>query len=460
MEQYWELTSMITSELGLAGIGYLLYRFVRPYGDSSRPAAAAGITYGAVMGCLYLIPWEIPGMLAYGAGTAAAFAVLCMAERTRWRQKLFLGLVMYLLDWIAHGIIVQLRDILFILIVDTSYMTADPTRHFLAYTAVEVFCVFMRLLAAAGLIWFLNRRDNGRNMDMDRRELALMLVTPLLVLVGYGTFAVVARIYERDLGQYIWNTSPQFSWIKLCYQLLSYLAMATALAFYQSIKSSHKKEKEAALLAGQLADMKRHIDEVEGLYREIRGLKHDMGNHLMLVEQLVHRGCQEEAAEYLKDWKEQLNQALPEIKTGNPVTDVVLAEKQRKAGELGIALACAFAYPQGTRINAFDVSILLSNALDNAFEGAGRARDNVPGPPVVRLRSWRRKNAYLIEVRNPFWGALAPEGENGLPQSTKEGREHGFGLANIQRVAQSYYGDLEIRVEEGQFVLTVLLMVE
>ena len=47
----------------------------------------------------------------------------------------------------------------------------------------------------------------------------------------------------------------------------------------------------------------------------------------------------------------------------------------------------------------------------------------------------------------------------GQPQSTKQDEEqHGFGLANIRRVAQKYYGDVDI-VQEGERVrLNVMLM--
>lgn len=470
MEQigrYWDLVLRIHSLITLACTGYLLYRFVRPYGASRRAAALAGAAYTAVMMPLYLVPWELQGMFVYAAGTAAAFVLLFALEREKLRQKLFLGFLMYLLDWIASGITNEVRGLLLrAMLRIPSLVEADPWRSLGAYSIVEVLCTVVRFLTTTLLIWIINRIYVCKKEDMDNRELVLMLITPLLVCAGYGTFVFTSETYLADLGKYIWETNPAFSWIKVGYQLLSYLALIVQLAFYQRIKDSHKKEKEAALLAGQIADMKKHIDEVEGLYREIRGIRHDVGNHLMIMEQLVSRQQPGEAAAYLRSWRSQTEQVSPAIRTGNPVTDVVLAQKQRRAKELGVELVSEFWFPEGMGVDVFDISILLSNALDNAVDNTpGNAPDNTSdntpaSRPVVQLRSWRRKNVYLMEVSNPFCGTLAPEGRDGLPKSTKEGPEHGFGLANMRRTAQRYYGDLEIRVEDGRFVLTVMLQAE
>ena len=50
--------------------------------------------------------------------------------------------------------------------------------------------------------------------------------------------------------------------------------------------------------------------------------------------------------------------------------------------------------------------------------------------------------------------------ETGLPETTKKDKEnHGFGLTNIRKVSQKYYGDIDIRQEKKSFTLTVMLIV-
>ena len=37
----------------------------------------------------------------------------------------------------------------------------------------------------------------------------------------------------------------------------------------------------------RISDIKKHIEEVEKLYRDIRSMRHDMGNHIQTLEHLV-----------------------------------------------------------------------------------------------------------------------------------------------------------------------------
>ena len=166
---------------------------------------------------------------------------------------------------------------------------------------------------------------------------------------------------------------------------------------------------------------------------------------------------QEEYIEkYLAELKSAWSESVAEIKTGNPVTDVILTQKQKEAEEKGIDFRCKFMYPTDTGINAFDVSVILNNAITNAFEGVSGCKN-----PYVSISAYRKKNAYMLELTNCIRKRVEIDDETGLPESTKKDKgSHGFGLANIRKVAQKYYGDIDISQDENSFTLTVMLMVE
>ena len=102
-----------------------------------------------------------------------------------------------------------------------------------------------------------------------------------------------------------------------------------------------------------------------------------------------------------------------------------------------------------------DISVILNNAIDNAIEGASECEN-----PWIKILSYRKNNAYMIEIRNSVTGRRAVDEDSGLPHTTKEGEGHGFGLANIRKVAQRYYGDIAIEQKESEFVLVVMLIIE
>ena len=154
----------------------------------------------------------------------------------------------------------------------------------------------------------------------------------------------------------------------------------------------------------------------------------------------------EELEKYMAELKNAYIERVAEIKTGNPVTDVILTQKHKEAEEKGIDFKCNFLYPMETNINAFDVSVILNNAILNAFEGV-KGCDNL----YVSISAYRKKNAYMLEVTNCICKKVEIDDESGLPETTKMDKSrHGFGLINIRKVAQKYYGDIDISQEDNR----------
>ena len=100
------------------------------------------------------------------------------------------------------------------------------------------------------------------------------------------------------------------------------------------------------------------------------------------------------------------------------------------------------------------MSVILNNAVSNAIEAAVKSEN-----PYIILSSCRRRNVYMIEVRNSFEGTAVINEESGLPETTKANKSgHGIGLVSIQNMAQKYFGGIDIRQENGEFLLNVMLM--
>lgn len=452
---YWDVLSCVVS-IAITGItGYLFCCLVRPFLENIKIAKVVGAAYFATMMVIYFIPYEIESMIDYAVGIVVAFAVMYCLDRRNVEQKFFLALVMYLLQWMASGIAIIPRNLMLKCIDASKYISSRPRLTFGCYVVEEVCYIILIFLLMAFLVNIIDKVYKCKKENMNRKELGLMLAPLLSVLLGYGVFKFFSSAYLSDTGRYIWNVHLEYEWIRALYQIISYISIIAVIVFYQSIKENHRKEKENAVLAEQISSMESHISEVEALYRDIRGLKHDMGNHVTILENLIRKKEQQEASNYLSKLKEQLAKIDTEIKSGNPVTDVVLTEKQKEAKENGIVFVCDFHYLQGTKINAFDVSVILNNAVGNAIEAATGC-DN----PYISIKSYRKKNAYMIEVENSFMENLVIDKESGLPESTKNGKEHGFGLLNIRKVSQKYFGDIDIKQDGNKFRLSIMLMVE
>lgn len=275
-------------------------------------------------------------------------------------------------------------------------------------------------------------------------------------MIGYFSFNFFSNVYVDDMEVYIWTVHTEYTLLRVIYQIVSFVTILIVIIMYQKLKQRQREEKENILLAEQIEITKQHISELEKLYGDIRALKHDIGNHITVLENLFLRKETEEFEKYLTELKVTYSVSVAEVKTGNPVTDVILAQKQMEAEQKGIDFNCSFVYPSDTNINAFDVSVILNNAITNAFEGVSACEN-----PYISVSAYRKKNAYMLEIANCIRKTVEVDTETGIPETTKKDKGgHGFGLANIRKVAQKYYGDIDICQDDNCFKLTVMLMSE
>ena len=101
-------------------------------------------------------------------------------------------------------------------------------------------------------------------------------------------------------------------------------------------------------------------------------------------------------------------------------------KKLREAKEKQIRFISDFHYPGDTKLNAFDLSVILNNALDNCME-------NVSGEnPYISISSFRKNSIFMITIKNRYEGELNYK-DSDLPETTKFGKEHGIGLHNTLR---------------------------
>ena len=452
IEIYWSLANKTIAIINIIVEGWLVHKFVKPF--MKRKTYYVGFTYSVAMFVFYLVPQEVS--CPYLLGIFAAWTSMCLIEGQKIKQKVFLATSMYLLRWVIYGVTLIFRDIMFALFINTPHMLMEPVKQLIAYIIVELIYYSAAIITMFLVIKLIHKVYVNKKEDISGKELILLFATLLTVMIGYFTFNFFSNVYVEDTGNYVWNVHPGYTFLRVLYQIISFAAILAAVIIYQRIKEKQREENVNLLLAEQIENTKQHISEVEKLYGDIRALKHDMGNHILVLENLYLKNERSEIEKYLSELKAAWSESVAEIRTGNPVTDVILTQRQKEAEEKGIDFRCEFYYPMDTGINAFDISVILNNAITNAFEGVKGCKN-----PYVSIAAYRKKNAYMLEVTNCIRKTVEIDVETGLPDTTKKDKgSHGFGLVNIRKVAQKYYGDIDIRQEENHFILTVMMMTE
>ncbi len=458
LEQMYELAvmaySMCMDLASAAAFGYFIGDFVK----NRKLIWIAAVIFLIPNLPSYVSPAESPLFPIYGFSIVMGLLVIALLDRRRYLQKLFLAVTFFSVRWFAFRIQscigVALDRRLF-----TYYPDLGDNRYaeylwFVIISVIEV--VLGTVLLFAAVIW-IKRAYRYKREELQLREFVLMTMPSVVGLMAYIVYRYMESLYDAT-GNSTYDAPLSYHWCNILFYLTMYISIVIVIVLFQNIKDKKQDEKQKELLAGQMEDMKHYIGRVEELYREIRSMKHDMGNHVAVIENLYLRNPEDENREHLEEYvstlKAQYSHAAEEIRTGNPITDVILTEKQREAEEKGIAFTCEFRYPKEGNVDAFDLSIILNNALENAMEAVERQE----APGYVKIRSYTRKNAYMIEVINNFSDKITIDTETNLPYTTKPHKDnHGYGLYNVREVARKYYGEIEIEASEGEFCLSVML---
>lgn len=308
----------------------------------------------------------------------------------------------------------------------------------------------------------------GRNMQMDREMVFYLLpaVAGVLIAVLVRLLLIIA---EEGNPVLLYDRYPVLYLIIPLIALVLLVAIVFSFRIYQDMVVLQEERAEKIILENQNAQMQSSMVEMEHLYDGIRSVKHDMKNHMAVLQNLIRKryqldggGEDEEIQHYFEGMYQSVEQLDSKVHTGNAVSDAVVgskflyAEKQVKGIKLD---ADGFMLFDAITIKAYDIGIILNNGLDNAIEACMRLREKQPDAEAyITIRSFKAKNMYFIEIENSFDGVALFHQDSGLPISTKEEKEvHGIGLKNIKKCAVKYGGDIDCIVKGNKFILSVMV---
>lgn len=204
-----------------------------------------------------------------------------------------------------------------------------------------------------------------------------------------------------------------------------------------------------AAIQSDLAE--KHYEEVENMYQQMRGWRHDYKHHIQTMKAHLALGQYQELDDYLGDLDMDLTEMDTVLKTGNVRVDAMLNAKLAVAKARGIRVNAKAVVPERLAINEVDLCVIIGNMLDNAMEGCGKITEE---RQFIRVYMEVLKQQLYIYVSNSMGDQISQKGGQYL--STKRGN-HGFGLRRIDRTVKKYNGFLNRQHEEGVFATEIML---
>lgn len=195
-----------------------------------------------------------------------------------------------------------------------------------------------------------------------------------------------------------------------------------------------------------------HYQEVENMYRQMRGWRHDYRNHIQTVKALAENGDLDAVKKYLDGLELDLNTVDTVIKTGNAMADAILNSKISLARAKKIEVHVDAHIPVKLKMSELDLCVILGNLFDNAIEASMKLPEN--GRMIRVYMDMKNTQLYISFTNFTAEGKLQKIGK---VFRTSKGKGHGFGLVRIDAIVERLGGYLSRNSEEGAFTTEILI---
>jgi len=291
-------------------------------------------------------------------------------------------------------------------------------------------------------------------------ELRLFLSGLGITISGIAILYICSRLGKGYYADYIFlvlsyvpERAPSlfFDWCAMILFLLS-----TLIGLYKIIRHMVQVHTSLALQTERSKQLDRQLSAQKAFYdarlsheKEIRSLRHDMNGHLNTLATLLNDGKTAEAKKYLDGIAESHTGPGSGLFCSNPYINAVLQNYSAKCLEHHVKLVCHIGIGDH-ELPATELCLILNNAFENALEASMALPET---ERQIKLQAAVRQGLLLLRVSNPFNGNIKTD--NGLPVTTKNGKQHGYGLSNIRQAAERRGGSMEYNIQNGYFVLDV-----
>lgn len=220
------------------------------------------------------------------------------------------------------------------------------------------------------------------------------------------------------------------------------------LFIYRNIAHTQMLRYRFQLLRSYCEYQRKHQAELFSSQRLLQDTVHDYLHNLGLIVKLIEQDREQEAAAYIYKLESRIKQSHVMKYTGNRDVDAILSGKFGNMAARNIFCKVSGTLPAELPFDILDLCILLSNALDNAFEAC--LRQELTGRLIEITFRYSKKSLILI-IRNPY----APEQAG--PRKERDSGAHGRGIAIMREVVETYHGLLEHGEKQGYYEWSAFL---
>lgn len=266
-----------------------------------------------------------------------------------------------------------------------------------------------------------------------------------LVPALYYGFDYLTRIY----------TSLLLDGVLVAVEFMPFVCSAAYIIFvvYTSKERSARTQLEQmqGILNLQIAQAVREIGTLRESQQRTRSYRHDLRHHLQYLYSCIENGRLEHAKEYIREICSEIENSSVISFCENETANLILSAYAGRAQAQGIRFQVRASIPQAVPVSGSDLSVLLSNALENALCACQRLPK--PQQGIIEVTAYKKNGKLFLQFVNSFNGMISFD--HGIPVTDNPG--HGIGVRSICAIADRYGGYYSFLTEGNRFILRVSL---
>lgn len=311
------------------------------------------------------------------------------------------------------------------------YYVFDKQLSLLWENLLSVGCSLLRIPFLLLVLWFVKKWLSPSRIHFPPNIWAVIAASCLASFLG-----VITLIAQADtLRTYI-------IWPACAACILTNLSVCYLCAF---LSRSARESMEADLLRAR----QEHYEEIKKEQEKTRDLRHDMNNHLLVIQNLLLWGKADQAQAYLRGLTGQFSAPSRNF-CENETINALLSVKYRLAAEKGIGCSFLPDLPARLDLDMVRLCSLIANTLDNAIEANEKITPASRRRILLKSRCADGYFSYYIE--NPLL-----ENPPLFQSAKKDPKFHGRGLPIVRDLVGRLRGTIEISRSEDTFSVTILI---
>ncbi len=268
-------------------------------------------------------------------------------------------------------------------------------------------------------------------------------VPKIAILFLLGFLAICALIFilnfsfEQSHGYSQEITDANFRLFLIYFTLTAILLVLIALTIHRDAKTKEENSR--------MKYMAQYTEELEELYWNLRGFKHDYANILYSMKDYMDTNRFDDLKQY---YEAEILPGIAALDSNNPAIErlgnikvpeakSILYIKIMEAAKKNVRVDLEVKWPiEHIAMSALDLSRLLGILLDNAIEAVLTLPDEMEHS--VRVACIRTDIGTVIIIENPTLDTELTLSLLSQPAASTKGKDHGMGLYNADKIIAHY----------------------